>query len=98
MADADLHPAGQLFFHFVDEPPTLEVHVFTADNFRGQLTESDEMRPQWFPKTEIPFDQMWKDDPLWFPLLFDQKLFKGDFTFQGHETILDFTLNVVDAL
>ena len=98
VSDADLHSAGRLFFHFVDDPPTLEVHVFTADSFRGQIAESDEMRPCWFPKDKIPFDQMWKDDRLWFPLFFQNKLFKGDFTFQGHETILKYMLNEVESL
>jgi len=98
VSDADLHSAGRLFFHFVDDPPTLEVHVFTADSFRGQIAESDEMRPRWFPKDQIPFDQMWKDDRLWFPLFFQNKLFKGDFTFQGHETILKYTLDEVESL
>ena len=35
VADEDLRAAGKILFHFVDEPPTLEVHVFTADACRG---------------------------------------------------------------
>ena len=89
---------GLLFFEFVNDPPLFEVHVFTADTFQGEVTESEEMRPKWYHKDEIPFDQMWKDDVLWFPHMFQNQLFKGYFTFEGHETIVDYTLDVVDTL
>ena len=95
MSDRDLQRIGLLYFEFVDDPPLFEVHVFTADTYRGTVVESDEMRPRWFPKDDIPFDQMWKDDKLWFPLFFQQKLFEGYFTFQGHETIVDYKLDVI---
>ena len=39
--------------------PTLEMHVFTADNYSGEVTESEEMRPQWFPSNQLPFKTMW---------------------------------------
>lgn len=26
---------------------------------------SEEMKPQWFRKDEIPFDTMWPDDRYW---------------------------------
>ena len=32
-------PEQQLWFH---------VHVFTANKYEGEVTESEEMRPQWF--------------------------------------------------
>jgi len=98
VSDSDLQRIGLLYFEFVDEPPLFEVHVFTADSFEGQVIESDEMRPRWFAKDAIPFDHMWKDDPLWFPHMFQKKLFLGHFTFQGHETIIDYKLDVVDSL
>ena len=28
-----------------------------------------QMQPQWFDKTGVPFERMWPDDHLWFPLM-----------------------------
>jgi len=43
------------------EEKILEVHVFTANDFTGTITESDEMKPQWFNVSDIPYNQMWID-------------------------------------
>ena len=50
------------------------------------------MRPQWFEHSDIPFESMWPDDPLWFPLLLSKRYFDGYFKFEGHDKILEYTL------
>jgi 8-oxo-dGTP diphosphatase/2-hydroxy-dATP diphosphatase len=57
-----------------------------------------EMQPQWFPEDGIPYDQMWPDDILWYPLYLKGIKFKGYFLYQGHDTILEYTLTEVDHL
>lgn len=57
-----------------------------------------EMRPQWFPRDQIPFADMWPDDSYWFPLLLQEKKFHGYFKFQDQDTILDYRLREVDAM
>ncbi|KAG7505078.1 7,8-dihydro-8-oxoguanine triphosphatase [Solea senegalensis] len=93
-----LEKIGNIKFEFVGETQLLDVHVFRADAYNGEPTESDEMRPQWFECDKIPFSQMWPDDILWFPLLLQRKKFVGYFKFQGHDTILSHTLNEVEEL
>lgn len=56
------------------------------------------MQPQWFPEDGIPYDQMWPDDKLWYPLYLKGIQFKGHFLYQGHDTILEYTLTQVDHL
>ena len=51
-----------------------------------------EMRPKWFSLSEVPFSDMWPDDPLWFPLMLNGQKFSGYFKFKGHSEILDYTL------
>jgi len=80
----DLKPLGLILFEFENDPKLLEVHVFTTTTFKGEPTESDEMQPQWWRYDEIPYDQMWKDDAIWFPLLFGRKYFVGYFLFRGY--------------
>ena len=55
-------------------------------------TQSIEMRPRWFEQNCIPYKEMWPDDILWYPLFLAGKKFKGYFKFEGHDTIVDYTL------
>ena len=45
------------------------VHVFLTSMWEGQLRETNEMAPAWFPITEIPYNRMWDDDQYWLPLV-----------------------------
>ncbi|MBU2524077.1 8-oxo-dGTP diphosphatase, partial [Patescibacteria group bacterium] len=86
----DLCKRGILEYTFEGNPEILEVHLFSASEFDGDVCESEEMCPQWFKEDEIPFDDMWPDDKHWFPLLFSGKNFKGKFHFQDYNIILKF--------
>jgi hypothetical protein len=79
---------GCLNFDFVGNPQRLEVHVFVGHNFTGEVIESEEMKPEWFNDTEIPFDKMWLDDKYWFPYILKDQSFYGTFLFQGHSEIV----------
>ena len=79
---------GTLHFSFEDGTPDWEVRVFRAEEFDGDPSESEEMRPAWFNFEDIPYDSMWKDDPHWLPLLLDGKRFEGKFTFRDNDTLL----------
>ncbi|KAF2359998.1 NUDIX hydrolase domain [Trinorchestia longiramus] len=92
---ATITKVGFLEFTFTGEDFLMEVHVFLADGFSGQPQESDEMRPEWFPLTSLPYERMWADDHLWYPLLLKGACFKGYFHFKGEDTILEHNLNVV---
>lgn len=57
------------------------------------------MLPKWFNSNEIPYDKMWKDDILWYPILLKNKLFKAYFLFgDDQESIIKYDLNEVDSL
>ncbi|MBI2637699.1 MAG: 8-oxo-dGTP diphosphatase, partial [Candidatus Sungbacteria bacterium] len=66
-------------FEFDGNPEVLEIHVFSVPSFEGEATETEEMRPQWFLKNELPFDSMWPDDRLWFPSFLEGKSLTGKF-------------------
>ncbi|XP_067859052.1 oxidized purine nucleoside triphosphate hydrolase [Heptranchias perlo] len=93
-----LEKIGQIKFEFVGETELLDVHIFRTVGYQGEPVESEEMRPQWFDLDKVPFDKMWPDDIIWFPLMLQEKKFKGHFKFEGHDTILDYTLQEVDDL
>ncbi|KAG0378585.1 Nudix (Nucleoside diphosphate linked moiety X)-type motif 1 [Mortierella sp. AD032] len=67
----DFKKAGILLFQFENDPVALETHVYKAYEYQGQIRECEEMRPEWFAFADVPYDQMWEDDRLWLPMLFN---------------------------
>lgn len=90
----NMENAGILNFSFPDGK-NLEVHVFRADDFLGEPSESEEMAPKWFHIDEIPFNEMWPDDKYWMPLFFSEKKFRGKFVFDENNNISNFELNTI---
>lgn len=89
---------GILNFHFEGNPEILEVHIFSATDFKGQLIETEEMKPKWFNQEEIPYATMWPDDQYWLPLLLEGKNFRGDFYFRDSNTLLQHALEETGKL
>ena len=44
---------GLIEFEFEGDPVLLEVHVFQTRTFSGEMTETEEMRPQWWEEAEV---------------------------------------------
>lgn len=64
-------------------------YVYVITEWVGEPSESDEMMPKWFPKTELPFDTMWPDDPYWLPKILEGKKITAHFTFDAQFAIID---------
>ena len=73
---------GMLHFQFTDGY-SLECAVFIANDFTGELIETDEAAPFWVGVDAIPFDEMWADDRHWLPQVLAGKRFRGWFEFDG---------------
>lgn len=96
----DLEKLGVNTFRLHNFPEILEVHIFKARDFKGELIETDEMGlPKWFPISEIPYEKMWSDDIHWLPFFLADKKFKGDFTFDAGNKVaayhLEENINIV---
>lgn len=84
---------GVLEFRFHDKPDdVLEVHIFHSAEFLGEPVEGEEMKPEWWPVDQIPFQDMWPDDVHWFPLFLAGKTFKGTFLFGPGDAVLEYSL------
>ncbi|KAJ3853669.1 hypothetical protein EV368DRAFT_81347 [Lentinula lateritia] len=79
---------GVLFFLSDSEDCAFHIDIYRGDGFAGVITESEEMRPEWFstsaddsPDTgaapSIPYEQLWETDPYWFPYLLSNTPFRG---------------------
>ncbi|KAJ7143343.1 NUDIX hydrolase domain-like protein [Mycena crocata] len=86
---APLKHAGTLLF-VVAGDKWAHIDIYRAEQFSGIITESDEMRPEWFDVTDIPFDNMWDTDRYWMPLLLSKQPFCGraDFERNGGKYIV----------
>ena len=104
MEIVSMEKAGILEFEFENDPVVLEVHIFKIEDYEGEPVETEEMRPQWFMIDEIPFKQMWSDDPYWFPLFLKGRKFKGRIKFDLPSTaerdskILEKNIETVDEI
>jgi len=98
---SDFKKMAELEFLFAD--PTKSnwnqlVHVFVAENWEGQPTESEEMKPEWFEVKDIPFKEMWPDDPFWLPKVIDGNFVKASFTFGDGDVILKQKVETIKTL
>lgn len=78
--------------YFKGEPTLMHVHIYTATSWEGEPTESEEMKPQWFSRQAVPYDDMWSDDPYWLPLVLEGKKISADFKLDESDAIISHTV------
>lgn len=93
---------GVVDFHFPYVPAEKNwgnrVHIYIATQWEGEPVETEEMRPQWFRVSDVPYSEMWWDDKLWMPLVFLRKKFKGSFMFgEDNESVVDYYLDEISG-
>ena len=80
---------AELDFFLTHEPGFNNyAHVFVATEWDGEPRETEEMRPQWFAISDIPYDQMWGDDKHWLPQLLAGRRFKATYTLDEQDNIV----------
>lgn len=77
---------GELHFQFADGY-SLHCAVFVANEYSGELLETDEALPIWTPLDRIPYEEMWADDIHWLPGLIQGGTFRGYFHFDGEKML-----------
>ncbi len=96
----DLKEVGIInFFHpynFKNKAINQQVHVFVGRQWTGDPVETEEMKPQWFDLDKIPYEQMWWDDEIWFPIILRGSKVKASFMFDKNENIIDQVLETFD--
>jgi 8-oxo-dGTP pyrophosphatase MutT (NUDIX family) len=71
---------GQVKFNFLARPKwNSVVDVYSSETWAGVPAESEEIRPEWFKRSELPLEQMWYDNRYWLPLVLEGKLFNAEF-------------------
>ena len=86
---------GVMYFEFKGGSDTIEVNLFAIKGYEGEPIETEEMKPQWFDINNLPWDDMWNDDPIWYPLFLDDKKFEANFLFDGQEKVIRHELKIL---
>lgn len=82
--EKDLVKVGELKFYFKDKPEwSINCHVFFTRAWTGEPAESEEMAPEWFDRTSLPFDRMWVDDKYWLPMVLRGDYVQAEFNFNN---------------
>ena len=76
------HQIARLKYQFTDGL-ALQVEAFTSHHGTGQPRETPEGLPLWFPRSNLPFEEMWDDDIHWLPQAFAGEHLCGHFLFDG---------------
>ncbi|KAG8897531.1 hypothetical protein FRB99_008103 [Tulasnella sp. 403] len=86
----DIAKLGKLVIVLQGNAVALDVDVFRASSWRGDVVEVGDIKPRWFASPTqpsspnlppIPFDQMFPDNEHWIPLLTAGKYFIGRIDF-----------------
>jgi 8-oxo-dGTP pyrophosphatase MutT (NUDIX family) len=95
----DMAKAAELSFYFPHNPAWDQlVHVYLAETWKGEPKESEEMRPHWYSAGELPFADMWPDDPDWLPHVLAGKMIRGRFSFGEGDRVLEREVQIVESL
>lgn len=81
-----------------DDPWRMYVHAYFCDNWEGEPIETDEMAPEWFSISSIPYGTMWQDDEHWLPLALQNNKVYGQFTFDKNDQMISQNIAIVDQL
>lgn len=85
--EEDLSHVAVINFYF-DNAHMFECHVFSACSWKGEPAETEEMRPQWYLQSQLPYSEMWVDDQYWIPMVLAGKKIKADFYFNKDGNVI----------
>ena len=82
IATKDLRKVADLYFKFVEkEEWNQHCSVYMTSVWKGEPIESEEMKPQWYPQNDLPYKDMWVDDPHWLPRVIAGEAIEARFVF-----------------
>lgn len=96
---ASLTQVADLTFHEHHKgvPETVHSYVYVCTDWEGEPVETDEITPQWFDLTELPYDSMWSDDKYWLPKVIAGEKVTGVFRFDENNLVIDHKVTQVDS-
>lgn len=87
---------GVMEFRWTDKDDIAETHIYEIEDYEGEPEETEEMRPKWFKKDEVPYREMWEADRLWLGYIFEGKNFEGKVLYDGKDKIVETDIRVAE--
>lgn len=84
---------GSITYLFPDKPKwNQKVTVFSVTDWSGRPVETEEIKPLWFKKNDLPKNKMWPDNLHTIPMVLARKRFNGVFLYKEDGTIDEYVL------
>jgi 8-oxo-dGTP pyrophosphatase MutT (NUDIX family) len=80
------------------DPIRIQGHTFLCHKWQGKPVETEEMAPHWFDINDLPYDEMWQDDPVWFPHVFAGNKVRTAFEFDNDDNMISAHVDIVKNL
>ncbi len=81
--EEDLEKCAEISYGKTDDPNWgMDVQIFITRTWKGELKESEEMKPDWFELEDIPFGEAWQDLVHWLPRILAGEKLKAAFIYK----------------
>lgn len=95
----DIEVRAVLDFYFPNNPDwSQQVIVYFSKSWEGIPKETEEMKPLWYKKDDLPLNEMWSGDKHWLPKVLGGSKVKAEFLFGENDIVLDFNVRKVQSL
>lgn len=85
--EKNLQQVALVRFYF-DGNPVFECYVYMTNAWKNVPIETEEMRPQWYPISNLPFEEMWAADSKWIPLILNGEKIEAEVNFNADGTMV----------
>lgn len=86
----DLVHRATIHYPFLERPQhSQRSFVFTATRFSGEPNSTEELIPEWFPVSDIPWGEMWDDARRWLPRVLAGEFVEATFTIGLDDRVVD---------
>ena len=75
--------------YYRDEPERVPMYVFIATEWEGEPQESDEVKPEWFTLSDIPYNKMWSDAQVYLPRVIRGEKFEAYFRYNEKDECVE---------
>ncbi len=79
------------------DPWHMYVYAYITEEWTGEPSESEEMKPTWYSLDYIPYGDMWDDDEHWLPLVLAGDRVRGSFTFDENDKMIAHEIQTVEG-
>lgn len=91
---------GYLIFNefHENERKIMNLFIYTCTSWSGEITESEEMKPEWFNINNLPLRDMWEADSIWLSIVLAGKNIVGKFRLSEDGSVNDYFIKELETL